>query len=102
MANCCDYREIRNKIIIDRIVVGLLDDTVSERLQLDARLTLTIARQSEEVHKQQTVVRHKPMDLNTDFVDEIHSSRGINKQGGSLHYNINKTDIQGLAKLLPQ
>ena len=50
-----------------RIVVGLLDDTLSEKLQLDARLTLetavTIARQSEEVHKQQTVVRGKPMDL---------------------------------------
>ena len=68
MANCCDYEELRNEMIRDRIVVGLLDDTVSERLQLDARLTLTIARQSEEVHKQQTVVRGKPMDLNTEFV----------------------------------
>ena len=82
MADRCEYGELRNEMIRDRIVVGLLDDTLSEKLQLDARLetAVTIARQSEEVHKQQTVVRGKAMDLNTDFVDEVHSSRGVNKK----------------------
>ena len=84
LADRCEYRELRNEMIRDRIVVGLLDNTLSEKLQLDVRLTLetavTIAHQSEEVHKQQTVVRGKATDLNTDFVDEIHSSGGVNKK----------------------
>ena len=50
-------------MIRDRIVVGLLDVKLSERLQLNSNLTLesavTQARQSEEVHKQQTVVQNK-------------------------------------------
>ena len=83
LADHCEYGKLRNEMIRDRIV-GLLDDTLSEKLQLDTRLTLetavTIACQSEEVHKRQTVVRGKATDLNTDFVDKIHSSGGVNKK----------------------
>ena len=43
LANWCDYRELRNEMICDRIAVGLLDDAISEKLQLDARLTLDTA-----------------------------------------------------------
>ena len=71
-------------MIRDRIVVGLLDDALSEKLQLDSRLTLetavTIARQSDEVHKQQTVVRQKVTDLNTDLVDAVCASKGLDKK----------------------
>ena len=48
-------------MIRDRIVVGLLDDGLSEKMQLDPNLTLEkavpMARQSKPVHKQQGVVR---------------------------------------------
>ena len=48
-------------MIRDRIVVGLRDRKLSERLQLEADLTLekaiTMARQSESVRKQQSVIR---------------------------------------------
>lgn len=57
----CNYNELRDEMIRDRIVVGLTDATLAERLQLDPDLTLetaiTKARQSEEVKKQQSVVR---------------------------------------------
>ena len=71
-------------MIRDRIVVGLLDDALSEKLQLDSRLTLETAvtnpRQSDEVHKQQTVVRQKVTDLNTDLVDAVCASKGLDKK----------------------
>ena len=42
-------------MIRDRIVVGLLDEALAEKLQFDSKLTLetavTTARQSEGVHK---------------------------------------------------
>ena len=43
LADRCEYGELRNEMIRDRIVVGLLDDALSEKLQLDARLTLETA-----------------------------------------------------------
>ena len=43
MAEHCDYGTLRDEMIRDRIVVGLLDAKLSEKLQLDAELTLTKA-----------------------------------------------------------
>ena len=74
-------------MIRDRIVVGLLDEALAEKLQLDSKLTLetavTTARQSEGVHKQQSVVRGKSTVNNTelvDAVDAVHSSQGVKKK----------------------
>ena len=57
----CKYENLRTEMIRDRIVVGLRDQKLSERLQLEADLTLekamTMARQSESVRKQQSVIR---------------------------------------------
>ena len=57
----CGYGELHDEMIRDRLVVGLCDASLSERLQMDAVLTLekaiTVARQSEAVKKQQAVVR---------------------------------------------
>jgi len=60
--------------------MGLLDTKLSERLRLNSNLTLelavTQARQNEEVHKQQTVVRNKAQeisDYNADSVDVVRS-----------------------------
>ena len=55
LADRCSYGELRNEMIRDRIVVGLLDEALAEKLQLDSKLTLetavTTTRQSEGVHK---------------------------------------------------
>ena len=60
----CAYGELRDDMIRDRIVVGIIDHGLSERLQLDAKLTLesakTLVRQREAVHEQQAILRTTP------------------------------------------
>ena len=50
-----------DEMIRDRIVVGIRDFSLSEKLQLDAELTLTTAvaklRQAEQIRKQQPILR---------------------------------------------
>ena len=52
----CDYGEMM-EMIRDRLVVGIQDDALSEKLQMDPKLTLESAkkaiRQREAVHEQQ-------------------------------------------------
>ena len=69
-------------MIRDRIVVGLLDDGLSEKMQLDPNLTLeravSMARQSEAVHKQQGIVRgtsHKSGELESENMEAVNSRR---------------------------
>ena len=40
LADNCDYGEFKDQIIRDRLVVGIRDNSLSERLQMDAELTL--------------------------------------------------------------
>ena len=61
LAANCEYGNLHDELIRDRIVVGIKDSELSEKLQMEATLTLeqavTSARQSEAVKKQQKVVR---------------------------------------------
>ena len=61
LAEHCTYGELREEMIRDRLVVGLLDATLSEEMQLDAELmldkALTMAHQTEAIRQQQPVVR---------------------------------------------
>lgn len=61
LAKYCNYGTLHDEMIRDRLVVGLLDSRLSEKLQMDSELTLekavTSSRQSELVKKQQSVVR---------------------------------------------
>ena len=56
LAEHCEYGTLREEMIRDRIVVGLLNAKQAEKLQLQADLTLVKAvneaRQSEQVKKQ--------------------------------------------------
>ena len=60
LAEHCNYRGLHDEMIRDRIVVGLRDAVLSERLQTDSELTLdkaiTMARQTEAVKQQQQPV----------------------------------------------
>ena len=40
LAEHCAYGQLHNEMIRDRLVVGLLDASLSEKMQLDAELTL--------------------------------------------------------------
>ena len=61
LAEHCSYGALHDEMIRDRLVVGLRSARLSEKLQLDAELTLekaiTLVRQSEEVRLQQAVLR---------------------------------------------
>ena len=62
----CEYGALRDQMIRDRIVVGIANAKLSEKLQLDRDLTLekavTQARQEETVKQQQTVLRSATKD----------------------------------------
>ncbi|XP_034075852.1 uncharacterized protein K02A2.6-like [Gymnodraco acuticeps] len=61
LAEHCSYGVLHDELIRDRLVVGLTEKRLSERMQLDSDLTLgkaiTMARQSEEVKRQQSSLR---------------------------------------------
>lgn len=61
LAQNCDYGLLNDELIRDRLVVGLRDMALSEKMQLDKELTLTkavtMARQSEAIKKQQCDLR---------------------------------------------
>lgn len=63
LAETCEYGSLKDDLIRDRLVVGLLDLGLSEELQLDPKLTLQsatkIARNSEIVKKQQSELRDR-------------------------------------------
>ena len=77
LAEYCGYAGLHDEMIRDRIVVGLRDARLSEKLQLDADLTLekifTQVRQAEALKQQQSLVRgasvnHKQPDTHVGAV----------------------------------
>ncbi|XP_064468401.1 uncharacterized protein K02A2.6-like [Ornithodoros turicata] len=77
MADRCQYGELKEQLIRDRLVVGLSDVQLSERLQLNPELTLetavTAARNSETVKLQQKDIRAQ--DKGEQTVDEVRAGR---------------------------
>ena len=56
----CEFGELKEQLIRDRIVVGIRDISLSEKLQMDADLTLEkakrLVRQLEAVQGQQAIL----------------------------------------------
>ena len=63
LAEHCNFRDLKDELIRDRLVVGLRDAALSEKLQMNPDLTLekavVMARQKEAVRKQQPLLRGK-------------------------------------------
>ena len=63
LAEHCNYGNLRDDLIRDRIVIGVRDTKLSLKLQLEDALTLekaiSLARQNESLKQQQTVIRHE-------------------------------------------
>ena len=61
LAENCEYGDMTSEMIRDRIVVGIRDTKLSQRLQLDPDLTLAktkqMVRQGEAVHEQQQTLQ---------------------------------------------
>ena len=109
LAEHCDFGTIRDQQIRDRIVIGISDKTVSQKLQLTLETAIQIARQSELVKSQVTdQSSYVPKDL-----DEVHTkkksvhSRGRKVKGkrippkskakGSVEYVVSTTQNQNTA-----
>ena len=60
-----NYASLRDELIRGRIVVGILNAALSEKLQLDANLTLekavTEVRHSEAIKQHQSILRDYPL-----------------------------------------
>lgn len=67
LAADCNFGDLRNELIRDRIVVGIRDTSLSERLQMDPELTLekvkTLVRQREAVREQQQTLQGDKIDM---------------------------------------
>ena len=61
LSEYCNYGQLRDEMIQDRIVVALHDSALSKKLQLESELTLekaiTLARNRESIRKQQPIIR---------------------------------------------
>ena len=55
LAKHCEYGNLHNKLVRDRIVVGIRDRKLSEKLMLEEAVTKV--RQSKAIRKQQSTVR---------------------------------------------
>ena len=70
----CQYAELKEEMIRDRIVVGIRDTGLSERLQMDKALTLDkakkLVRQREAVKEQQHVLK-RGEETYLDYVKSI-------------------------------
>ena len=81
LAEFCEYGSLKDEMIRGRLVVGLRNEKLSEKLQIDASLTLEKAvqqaRQSESAKKQQGVIRssHIPSS-NVETLEEKQAKSG--------------------------
>lgn len=114
LAEHCGYGVLHDEMIRDRLVVGLRDERLAEKLQLDPELTLEKAvkqaRQSEAVKKQQSVVRNELQSHQSDNknvnTDVVHSrgrptfrghgskNRGSTRGRGRPHTTMSMTQKQ--------
>ena len=71
LAQYCNFGDLHDEMIRDRLVVGLRDANLSEKLQLDSELTLekaiAMACQSESVKLQQATVRGEQKIVNVEL-----------------------------------
>ncbi|UYV78865.1 hypothetical protein LAZ67_17000043 [Cordylochernes scorpioides] len=90
LAETCSYGILKEEMIRDRLVVGVKNFNLSEKLQLESELTLEkaiqIVRQSESVKNQQKEIRQDTENRNVDVID---------RKGGRNGTNFQKTRMKG-------
>ena len=79
-----DYGALKDEMIRDKIVVGLVDEQLSEKLQLTLKRAVDQARQKEAVRKQQAVVRCNPPGVTTN-VDAMRSKPKSSRHATTKH-----------------
>ena len=83
LAEDCEYSELREQLIRERIIVGVLDDSLSDRLQSRPDLSLAdavrLARQDEARKQDRVLVRGDKSSTNIDYV-KTKTPKGKGKQ----------------------
>lgn len=76
MAETCEYGDLKDQLIRDRLVVGLIDAKLSEKLQHNTELPLetaiSTARNSDTVKQQ--LKELQPHAQPSTTVDEVHTA----------------------------
>ncbi|KAL7859464.1 hypothetical protein SRHO_G00146110 [Serrasalmus rhombeus] len=79
LAEDCGYGALREELLRDRIVVGIRDRALSQKMQMERELDLVkainMARQVEDIKRQQIDIRGNPH-ANKATVDALHSDKG--------------------------
>ena len=99
LAEHCNFGVLREELIRDRIVVGIRDKTLLERLQLEAELTLekvvNFVRQKETVRKQQGFLRtegRQSIDFVGKFPRKIKKGKLVSDLKGESQSQRNKSN----------
>ena len=86
LAESCSYGDMTYEMFHDRLVVGIHDSALSQRLQLDAGLTLekakTMVRQREAVGEQQKLLKGLGT-TETHSLDELQHRDGRKQRKGT-------------------
>lgn len=102
LAEHCNYGNLHDELIRDRLVVGLADTRLSERMQmekdLDLEKAINMARQSEEIKKQQSTLRCNAMQVNASSVDRVSKDNQYDKTRGKYKNKTVKTHQQSTVK----
>ena len=81
----CDYGDLKDELLCNRIVVGIRDVALSEKLQLDVTLTLKKAkqkvRQKEAVKEQSSKLQGQGDKNNPIVIDAVRSQRQSQGKG---------------------
>ncbi len=79
LAESCNYGNMKDEMIRDRLVVGIRDNALSKRLQLDAALTLDKAKKT--VRQQEAVGEQlKGTVKDESSLDQLRQRKGFRKQ----------------------
>ncbi|UYV63268.1 hypothetical protein LAZ67_2003589 [Cordylochernes scorpioides] len=86
LADSCEFEGLHEQLIRDRIVVGVRDKALSERMQLDSELTLEKAvkmvRQQEAVRQQQVDLQRPSTNQKVNQVSAVEDSSNLDDDEG--------------------
>ncbi|UYV61233.1 K02A2.6-like [Cordylochernes scorpioides] len=86
LADSCEFEGLHEQLIRDRIVVGVRDKALSERMQLDSELTLEKAvkmvRQQEAVRQQQVDLQRPSASQKVNQVSAVEDSSNLDDDEG--------------------
>ena len=84
IAEGCGYGRLKDELIRDRIIVGVLDDSLSDRLQMNEELTLQdavkMARQVEARKLSNKIMRGETENITVNYVKKKNTWNGNRRQ----------------------